>query len=257
MKDSVVPATGGSGATGAPPAISYVPWTRLWEGFEQHVADLARQSGAVSLGELGGGANPTLGLAEMVGRPLELTVLDISPAELERTPPQVQTLCVDLCADEPPVRDRFDLVFSRMLCEHVRSGRTFHRNCLAALRPGGYAVHFFPSATALPFMLNRILPTAFSERLVEAFFPARRRGGKHAKFPARYSWCFGPTPVQVERFRSVGFEVVSSEVGIGHGYYDRIPPLRSLERAKSALVLRHPSPWLAAYVIVVLRRPTD
>lgn len=255
MKDSVVPTAGGGRTTGTYPAITYAPWFRLWQDFEHHVADIARESGAVAVGELGGGANPTLGLAEMVGRPLEMTVLDISPAELERTPPEVETLCVDLCADEPPVRDRFDLVFSRMLCEHVRSGRTFHGNCLAALRPGGYAVHFFPSATALPFVLNRILPTGLSECLVESFFPARRRGGKHAKFPARYSWCMGPTAAQIDRFRSVGFELVSSQVGIGHGYYDRIPPLRALERAKTALVLKHPSPWLAAYVIVVLRRP--
>ena len=255
MRDSVVPTTGDGTDTGAQAAISYAPWVRLWEGFEEHVASIVRQSGAVAVGELGGGANPTLGLAEMVGRPLELTVLDISPTELGRTPPHVETMCVDLSADEPPVHDRFDLVFSRMLCEHVRSGRLFHQNCFAALRPGGYAVHFFPSATALPFLLNRILPTSFSERLLESFFPARRRGGKHAKFPARYSWCYGPTAPQLDRFRSLGFEVVSSEVGMGHGYYDRIPLVRSIERAKTALALRHPSPWLAAYVIVVLRRP--
>ncbi len=256
MRDSVLPTADIGRATGAEPAVSYVPWVRLWHGFEQHVAEVARQSGAVAVGELGGGANPTVGLADMVGRPIELTVLDISPDELERTPPQAQTLCVDLCADAPPVHERFDVVFSRMLCEHVRSGRTFHRNCFAALRPGGYAVHFYPSVTALPFLLNRILPTGFSQRLVERLFPARRRGGKHPVFPARYSWCVGPTAAQVARFRSVGFEVVSSQVGIGHGYYDRMPPLRTLERAKAAMMLKHPAPWMGAYIIVVLRRPT-
>lgn len=257
MTDSVVPTTRGDGVTKQEPTISYAPSSSLWEGFEQQVADLIRESGAVSVAELGGGANPTLGLAQMVGRPLELTVLDISPAELARTPPEVETMCVDLCADEPPVRDRFDVVFSRMLCEHVPSGRVFHRNCLAALRPGGYAVHFFPSVTALPFALNRVLPMSFSERLLERVFPARARGGKYGKFPARYSWCVGPTAAQINRFRSVGFEVVSSEVGIGHGYYNRIPGLRSLERAKASLVLRHPSPWLAGYVVIVLRRPAN
>ena len=259
MTESVVPRTGDGTDPGTPttgnPAVSYDSWVRLWEDFEQDVADLVVRSGAVAVGELGGGANPTLGLVEMVGRPLELTVLDISPTELDRAPSQVKTLCVDLCTEEPPVRERFDVVFSRMLCEHVPSGHRFHRNCLAALRPGGYAIHFLPSATALPFALNRILPSVASRRLLEHFFPARRQGGNHGKFPARYSWCFGPTAAQLRRFRSVGFEVVSFRVGIGHGYYDRIPPLRSLERAKSALVLKHPSPWLAAYVTVILRRP--
>lgn len=242
--------------TGAPPVISYMRWHHLWQDFEQRLAELVRTTGAVAVGELGGGANPTVSLVEKVGRPLDMTILDISAEELARTPTEFETLCVDLCAEEPPVRERFDLVFSRMLCEHVWPGRSFHRNCFAALRPGGHAVHFFPSATALPFALNRILPSGFSERLLELFFPARRRGGIHGKFPARYSWCFGPTPAQLGRFRSVGFEVVSCDVGIGHGYYDRIPPLRALEAAKATWVLKHPSPWLAAYVVVVLRRPT-
>ncbi len=234
---------------------AYAPSTRLWDGFERKVAALIRDSGAVAVGELGAGANPTLILAEHVGRPIDLTVLDISKAELDRSPAEVETLCVDLCADEPPVRDRFDLVFSRMLCEHVSSGRTFHRNCHAALRPGGHAVHFFPAATALPFAVNRMLPSSFSERLLESFFPARKRGGKHGKFPARYSWCWGPTRPQIERFGSVGFDLVSCEVGIGHEYYTRIPGLRALEMAKTKLVLKYPTPWLAAYVVVVLRRP--
>ncbi len=229
--------------------------TDLWDGFEERLAAVIRDSGAVEVGELGGGANPAVGLAGQVGHPVNLTVLDIAPEQLDRTPAGVDTLCVDLCAGQPPVRDRFDLVFSRMLCEHVRSGATFHRNCHAALRPGGRAVHFFPAATALPFAVNRLLPTDLSERILETLFPARKRGGIYEKFPAYYSWCWGPTEPQMARYRSVGFEVEACDVGIGHGYYERFPGLRSLEKAKTDLVLRHPTPWLAAYVVVVLRRP--
>ena len=257
MTDSVVPTTGERWGTGAHPAITYLPWTELWDSFEQRVADVVRDTGAVAVGELGGGANPTVSLADQVGRPVDLTVLDISPTELDRSESDVEKLCVDLCADEPPVRERFDLVFSRMCCEHVSSGEAFHRNCYAALRPGGYAVHFFPAATAVPFLLNRVLPGPVSERVLETFFPARRRGGRYSKFPARYSWCWGPTKSQLGRYRSVGFDVVSYDVGIGHGYYERIPVLRELERVKSSFLLKHPTPWLAAYVIVVLRRPPE
>ena len=255
MSESVLPTAGDRRGAGSGPAVSYVPWLRIWDDIEPKVAAVVRESGAVAVGELGGGANPTLSLVERVGRPLDLTVVDISESELDRSPSEVEKLCVDLCADEPPVHERFDVVFSRMLCEHVRSGRVFHRNCHAALRPGGYAVHFFPAATALPFALNRLLPSTLSERVLEFFFPARKRDGKHGKFPAYYSWCWGPTGPQIERYRSVGFEVVSVDVGVGHGYYGRIPILRSLEKAKENYFLRHPTPWMAAYVLVVLRRP--
>ena len=254
MTDSVVPATVGPWDIGRPPVISYVPWTQLWDRFEHQVADLVRSSGAVAVGELGGGANPTMALAAGVGRPVDLTVLDISAAELERSPSGVDTLCVDLCAATPPVRERFDLVFSRMLCEHVSSGKAFHRNCHAALRPGGHAVHFFPAVTAVPFALNRVLPAPLSQGLLERMFPSRRSEGRHAKFPAEYHWCWGPTAPQLARYRSLGFQVLSYDVGIGHGYYQRIPVVRALEAVKERVVLRHPSPWLAAFAIVVLRR---
>jgi SAM-dependent methyltransferase len=242
---------------GAPPDLAYVDWTRLWEGFEDQVVELVRSSGADSVGELGGGANPMVGLSDRVGRHVDFTVLDISAAELDRAPAHVQKLCVDLCANEPPVDARFDVVFSRMLCEHVPSGESFHRNCYAALRPGGYALHFFPAVTTVPSVVNRLAPGSLSRRLLDAVQTGRTQSGKHAKFPAAYSWCWGPTARQLKRYRSVGFEVVRADVGIGHGYYRRIPGLRSLERAKTSLVLRHPTPWLAGCVVVLLRRPPN
>ena len=226
---------------------------QLWNGFDQRVAEVVEAMGAVDVGELGGGANPTLSLPERVNLPIELTVVDVSREELAKAPAGVKTICADLCAEEPPVTAGFDVVFSRMLCEHVRSGRLFHRNCRAALRSGGYAVHFFPTVTAFPFLVNRALPEALGRRVVEGILPSRRRGGRHAKFPAYYHWCWGPTRQQLARYRSVGFDVVSYDVGVGHHYYDKIPGMRALERAKTRLVLGHPSPWLSAYAIVVLR----
>ncbi len=242
-----------SSPPGTVPRIRFVPFTDLWDGFEDRVVEIVAASGATEVGELGGGANPTVAITDRVNRPIELTVLDISAEELAKSPPGVRTVCADLCAEQPPVRERFDLVFSRMLCEHVPSGARFHRNCRAALRPGGYAVHFFPTVTALPFVVNRALPEAVGERVVEAILPSRRRGGRHSKFPAYYRWCWGPTPKQLARYRSVGFDVVSYDAGIGHNYYEKVPLLRTLERAKSRLLLDHPSPWLTAYALVVLR----
>ena len=238
---------------GTEPRVRFVPFVDLWDGFEDRVVELVDASGATAIGELGGGANPTVAVTERVRRPVELTVLDISEEELAKAPPGVRTVRTDLCAGQPPVRERFDLVFSRMLCEHVRSGPRFHRNCRAALRPGGYAVHFFPTVTALPFVVNRALPGALGQRVVEVILSSRRREGKHSKFPAYYRWCWGPTSKQLARYRSVGFDVVSYDAGVGHNYYEKVPVLRGLERAKSRFLLDHPSPWLTAYALVVLR----
>jgi SAM-dependent methyltransferase len=238
---------------GTEPRVRFVPFMDLWDGFEDRVVELVDASGATSIGELGGGANPTVVVTDRVSRPVELTVLDISEEELAKAPPGVRTIHTDLCAGQPPVRECFDLVFSRMLCEHVPSGLRFHRNCRAALRPGGYAVHFFPTVTALPFVVNRALPETLGQRVVEAILSSRRREGRHSKFPAYYRWCWGPTSKQLARYRSVGFDVVSYDAGVGHSYYEKVPVLRALERAKSRFLLHHPSPWLTAYALVVLR----
>lgn len=237
--------------------MTYAPSAALWDGFDDRVARVVDDTGAVDVGELGGGANPTVSLLERWPGRLSLTVLDISAEELAKAPDHVRRHQVDLCAPEPPVDQAFDLVFSRMLCEHVEDPRAFHRNCFAALRPGGHAVHFFPTLTALPFVANRVVPERMGERLLETVYPSRHRGGHHAKFPARYRWCWGPTEAQLDRYRSVGFETVAYDVGLGHNYYDRIPGLRTLEHAKTALTLAHPTPWLAAYALVVLRRTAD
>lgn len=246
---------GGRWGAGPSTSTSYSPWRQLWAGFDAMVAGVADDSGGGEIGELGGGCNPTVGLLDLVSRPSRLTVVDISEQALAGLPEGVGAVHADLCAPTPPIRDRFDLVFSRMLCEHVASAPRFHRNVFAALRPGGHAVHFFPSVTALPFLVNRLLPATLARGVVGAMFPARRRDERYGWFPARYSWCWGPVGFQTERYRSVGFDVVSTHVGVGHGYYDGIPGLRGLERAKARLTLRWPTPWLAAYVVVVLRRP--
>lgn len=237
------------------PEVTYVPSLALWDEFGERVAATVESTGAVDLGELGGGANPTTSLLDRFPGRVSLTVLDVSPEELAKAPSSVDRRCVDLCAPTPPVEEAFDLVFSRMLCEHVGDPTAFHRNCFAALRPGGHAVHFFPTATALPFAVNRVLPETLGEKVLERVYPSRHKGGKHGKFPARYRWCWGPTERQLARYRSIGFEPVSYEVGLGHHYYDRVPGLRALERTKTDLALRHPSPWLAAYALVVLRKP--
>ncbi|HEX2576661.1 MAG TPA: class I SAM-dependent methyltransferase [Aquihabitans sp.] len=237
------------------PQVTYVSSAVLWDAFDDRVADVVERTGATDVGELGGGANPTTSLLDRFPGRLALTVLDVSAEELAKAPDHVTKHQVDLCSAEPPVHEAFDVVFSRMLCEHVGDPEAFHRNCFEALRPGGHAVHFFPTATALPFVLNRVIPERVGERVLEAVHPDRHQDGNHGKFPARYRWCWGPTDQQLARYSSVGFEPVSYEVGLGHHYYDRVPGVRALERRKTALALRHPSPWLAAYALVVLRKP--
>ena len=212
-----------------------------------------------TVGDFGGGANPMLGLDAIERMGLRYLVVDASEAELAKTPAGYRTHAVDLTGSPLGLGSaRFDLVVSRFVAEHIADPAAFHRAVWAALRPGGVAAHFFPTLPALPFVLNRVLAGRASRRLVDALQPGKRDdGGLHAKFPAYYRWCEGPTARQQRRFGSVGFEVVQYVVLVGHTYYERIPSLQRAADALSRRLVRRPRPLYSTYAFVVLRRPQE
>ena len=213
-------------------------------------------SGAVCVADLGGGANPLLSSAYVARRGLEYTVIDISQAELDKGPREVHKLCLNLGAREFPWEDerpQFDLVFSRMLAEHVPCGQTFHRNVRRLLAPGGVALHFFPTLYSLPFVLNKLVSERLSDWLLRRLQPRDRF--QYGKFPAYYSWCRGPSRRQLQRFAGLGYEVLEYRGYFGHPYFEAYPALDRLERRFAERLLARPRPLLTSYAFVALRKP--
>jgi len=212
-----------------------------------------------SVCEFGGGANPVLPLADIRRLGLRYVVVDASADELAKAPPGYDTSVRDVAShsgDGDGDGERFDLVVSRFLAEHVEDPAAFHANVFRALRPGGFAAHFFPTLPAPPFLVNRLLMGRRSRRIVDLLQPGVRDAeGPIGKFPAYYRWCEGPTRRQYCRFASVGFEVFEFIVLVGHRYYERFPAGQRLADAISrrAIALRRPA--LSTYALVVLRRP--
>lgn len=204
--------------------------------------------------EVGSGASPTLAPDELAAAGIRrYTTNDASADELAKAPDGYDTLCAHL--DDPGWRadEPYDLIFSRMVNEHVEDGRTYFANLYDALTPNGLTVHCFSTLYALPFLFNRLAPDVLSSRVLDRVAP----GDHHDKFRAYYSWSRGPTTRNIERFESIGF-VVEEYVGyFGHRYYRRLPPVDRFERRLSATLSRHPVPHLTSYALVRLRRPPD
>jgi SAM-dependent methyltransferase len=213
---------------------------------------LIESHGCRSICEVGAGANPALPLDHVTTRGLQYCLLDLAPEELGKAPAGYEKILADISSGTTPPGGPFDLVVTRMLAEHVRRPRQFHRNVRSLLRPGGLAFHFFPTLYALPFVANRVLPeraSAAALRLLSPRDPFRQR-----KFPAYYHWCRGPTAAQTRRFERLGY-VVEEYVGFfGHGYYERIPVLRGLHRMATGYLLRHPVPLLTSFAYLILRK---
>lgn len=233
--------------------ISYGTSEEGWLGYQEFISRLIDQQKAGRICEIGGGANPLLGMELVDQKGIVYSVMDISAAELQKAPAGYDKIVADAGSSRFAVDRQFDLVFSRMLVEHIRDAEQFHRNILKLLAPGGVAVHFFPTLYTLPYIINYLVPERLSQTLWSWF--AKRDEYRHAKFPAYYKWCRGPIGSQISKFERIGFQVIEFRGFFGHhGYYKKIGLLKRLHDVKTRYLLKRPNPLFTSYAYVVLKK---
>lgn len=226
-----------------------------WTGFADFIKQLIESRASHAVCELGGGANPLLPLEFVQANRLDYVILDISVDELAKAPDGYRTRVQDVTLPLAGETGAYDFVFSKMLAEHVGNAEMFHRNICALLKPGGIAVHFFPTLYAPPFIFNRLMPERWTGWMLNRIQRGRESGGRMGKFPAYYQWCRGPTRTQMARLESMGFRIVKYIGYFGHpGYYEKVPALKRLHLSLAAWLQRHPSPWLTSFCYVVLEK---
>lgn len=225
-----------------------------WERARQWITDIIHRFGSVDVLEVGSGANPTLDTESVSSRALGYTANDVSATELNKASEVYKRWVFDFSTSNVPVdmQGRFDLVFSRMVNEHISDGQKYHANILKVLRPGGVSAHCFSTLYSFPFTVNRLLPEFASDALLNIFMP--RDKCKLGKFRAYYSWSRGPSASMLNRFDSLGYEVLDYRGYFGHAYYHRIPALHRLEAAKARWLLSHPMAPLCSYGMLIARK---
>jgi SAM-dependent methyltransferase len=235
--------------------ISYHHWYRFQGWQTPQIEEFISSRRLRQILEVGAGCNPSLS-PEMIAREgLRYTILDHNAEELAKGPPGYEKWCADIGSPACEIRTGFDLIFSRMVAEHVENARQMHENIFRMLAPGGYALHYFPTLYSLPFVANRLLSEPAAGGLMDRFAPRDRV--KHGKFKAYYHGCRGPTRASVAVFEKIGFTVVEYDGYFGHGYYEKLPALRFLHRAKTALLEKHPVAALTSYARVLLRKGSE
>ncbi|HEX4466057.1 MAG TPA: methyltransferase [Solirubrobacteraceae bacterium] len=243
-------------ATVADARRAEVQYARSSDNARIYKAELRRLTapGSVRVLDVGGGAKPTLRLTRIENEQIDYVVTDIDAEELAAAPAEYRKVAGDVLERETIMRlldtgGQFDVVISRWVAEHMRDGRAFHENVFSLLAPGGTAVHLFPTLYAVPFMVNRILADRISRRLLFNFTK------RDVKFPAHYSWCYGPTERQLSGLRDVGFEIERYVGFFGHGFFAPVAPVHAAYRRLVHTLMRHPVPSLTAFAVAVLKRP--
>jgi len=232
-------------------AATELDYRRALAGFEPRVRELIAAHGHHHICDIGGGRTPLLWPGEVRELGVEYTLLDVSQDELDLAPAGHHTLCMDITAPlDPANRERFDLIFSKFVAEHVADGHAMHRNILAMLQPGGHAFHLFPTLYHPAFIVNRLLPMHLTDRLRNA-----ATGVSYPKFPVTYSMCFGPSPARIGVFRAMGYDVIEYTGFYGTPYLRRVPVLGRADAAINAWLARRRVRSLTSYAYLILRKP--
>ena len=227
---------------------AFIGWSKT-EGF---LKDLITKNKINSVLEIGAGANPTIN-PDFIGKHnLSYTISDIDDGELQKADKVYDKLVADLSSEEFNISKKFDLVFSRMVGEHISNAETFHQNIFKILNKGGLSFHCFSTLYALPFLVNKVLPDQLSDYLLVKIAPRDKH--KHGKFKAHYDWCRGPSKKMIGRFEEIGFEVIEYIGYFGHNYYRKLPILDKVEKIKSGILKKFPLPYLTAYAHFILKK---
>jgi SAM-dependent methyltransferase len=168
-------------AAGELPPRYAEPWARPFFAATQP----ALTPGAAIL-DVGSGRRPALPPEE---RPAGCTYvgLDVSGAELAAAGEDAydETVVNDISRRQDDLKERFDLVLSWQVLEHVPSLEDALENMHGYLRPGGRMVAHLSGSLAAFSLLGRVLPHPVSSRLMQRLLGA----APEEKFPTRYDRC--------------------------------------------------------------------
>lgn len=220
-------------------------------GYDEQLKELVAAYPDADLLELGAGRRPSFTFSELPNTVRSYTVNDISEEELALLPEGYEKACFDVSGDAKAFSDKYDVVFSRFLAEHVPDGEAMHRNVFQVLKPGGVTFHLIPTLYALPFVINKLLPERVTAKILAAFAPRR---AINPKFPAYYSACYGNSDRMTELLKGIGYSQVEIRSFYGHFYYEKIPGLKQIHEQFSALAADRDWADLSSYAYIIARK---
>jgi len=213
-------------------------WHWSWASYKAAVAALSRTYGLRRHLEIGGGRDALFTPDEAAELGARITVNDISAHELSLAPAAFEKLCCDIASDEAlraAAPGSFDLLYSRMVMEHVADVPAMWRNSYELLAPGGVALAFFPTLHAPPFVVNRLVPERLSSAVLKRLFPDRADDGDNPKFPALYDHCYGDERTLPDLLKGIGFREAIVLPFYGYSYFWKIPGLKQVDAAFTRL----------------------
>jgi len=226
-----------------------------WANFEACLRRLCEQEHVVHVLEIGGGRNPLFSLEEIKAMKLQYTVNDIDQSELDKAPASLSKFCFDIAGEEMPAEaaGSFDLIFSKMVFEHVRDAQRAYSNMFKILNSGGVFFNFHPVLYSPAFVINWLLPDSLTRKIVHTVTPGRVTGNQ-PKFPAFYSNC-EISDAAIANIHDAGFAEVFLIPFWGTSYFQNIPGISFLDRNFTNFVMERRMKKFASFCFCLGQKP--
>lgn len=228
------------------------PVQASWSDYQAIILDCIQHYPIRKVLEIGAGPNPSLSATLIKKYNLEYHTNDFYETELEKGHNAFKTFPGDFLQGAIPEDNKYDLIISQMVLEHISTPVDFHKQVIAHLSDNGIVIHFYATLYSLPAILNLILPESFSSKLVK--WGQGRSEFYHSKFPASYKWCLGPVKNFGQRFNELGFVVKSHQGYVGHNYLIKRRFLWRIEKLFSSFLLKLNSPFFCSNSVLVLQK---
>lgn len=206
-----------------------------------------------SLLEIGAGRRPLMTAAEIKEFKINYTANDYAESELNLIQFPVNQAVFDACGDLPVnYFNKFDVICSKMVQEHVKSGKIFYSNIFNLLRCGGIAINFHPTLFCPPFLINRMLPTQISDTILSSL-SSDRNESNIPKFPAAYEFCYSLPRIET-LIKEVGFSSVAIIPFYHHEYFKAFPVIRWIDDKISFWARTHDIRFFSSYAYTLVQK---
>ena len=220
----------------------------LRQGFDRSIAE--RLAPGIQVLDIGSGRHPTIPPDE---RPdgVRYVGLDLSELELVAAGPEAydETIEADATRNLPELADRFDLVVSWQVLEHVSNMRATLDNVRSYLKPGGLFVAQFSGSWSVFGVINRILPDRVGFRIVDRTM--KRTENNIPVFPAYYDRC---SARQLDPLLAGWRSHHLTPIFAGAAYFNFLPPARRLYLAYETAIERRGTRNLATHNLLTAER---
>jgi SAM-dependent methyltransferase len=233
--------------------VGMLPDNHMASAYESYKNIVMKLASNRSLLEIGAGRRPLVIPSEIIRQKIDYTANDAEASELDLIPYPTRKAVFDACGDFPPeYLDRFDVICSKMVQEHVKSGQKFYHNIFKLPKAGGIAINFHPTLYCPPFVINRILPSRLSETIL-SMLNRQRNKSNIPVFPATYELCYSTRKTEL-CIKKLGFSAVSIIPFYHHEYFKKFPVLRWFDDALATWAQTQDIRILSSYAYTLVKK---